>query len=104
MFILHGDFSKQRKITMQDKHLCWPPYFFLGPGVAPHFLSSRIATACNKNWSCALCMCRIFYFLSSQGNRDFWQSRFAEDANRSRKYSVLEYSGCKAMLDWDKDR
>jgi len=49
MFILHGDFSKQRKITMQDKHLCWPPYFFLGPGVAPHFLSSRIATACNKN-------------------------------------------------------
>jgi len=23
--------SKQRKITMQDKDLCWPPYFSLGP-------------------------------------------------------------------------
>jgi len=20
---------------MQDRHLCWPPYFFLGPAVAP---------------------------------------------------------------------
>jgi len=20
---------------MQDKHLCWPPYFFLGPAVDP---------------------------------------------------------------------
>jgi len=29
---------------MQDRHLCWPPYFFLGPAVAPHFLNSRIAT------------------------------------------------------------
>jgi len=29
---------------MQDKHLCWPPYFFLGPAVGPYFLSSRIAT------------------------------------------------------------
>jgi len=39
MFISHGDFSKQLKLTMQDKHLCWPPYFFLGSAVAPHFLS-----------------------------------------------------------------
>jgi len=23
---------------MQDRHLCWPSYFFLGPAVAiPHF-------------------------------------------------------------------
>jgi len=29
---------------MQERHLCWPPYFFLGPAVAPHFLNSRIAT------------------------------------------------------------
>jgi len=28
---------------MQDKHLCWPPYFFLGPAVPP-FFNSRIAT------------------------------------------------------------
>jgi len=30
---------------MQDKRLCCPPFFFLGPAVAPHFLNSRIATA-----------------------------------------------------------
>jgi len=29
---------KQRKITMQDRHLCWPPYSFLGPAVPPTFL------------------------------------------------------------------
>ena len=31
--------------TIQDRHLCWPPYFFLGPVVPPHFFHSRIATA-----------------------------------------------------------
>jgi len=36
--------SKQQKITMQNRHLCWPPYFFLGPAVPPHFFNSRIAT------------------------------------------------------------
>jgi len=30
---------------MQDRHLCFPPYFFLGPAVTPHFFHSRIATA-----------------------------------------------------------
>ena len=29
---------------MQDRHLCWPPYFFLGPAVVPYFFNSRIAT------------------------------------------------------------
>jgi len=29
---------------MQDGYLCFPPYFFLGPAVAPHFFHSRIAT------------------------------------------------------------
>jgi len=29
---------KQRKITTQDRHLCWRPYFLLDPAVAPHFL------------------------------------------------------------------
>jgi len=29
--------SLQRKITMQERQLCWPPYFFLGPAVAPSF-------------------------------------------------------------------
>jgi len=23
---------------MQDRHLCWTPYFFLGPAVTHHFL------------------------------------------------------------------
>jgi len=27
---------------MQDRHLYWPPFFFLGPAVAPHFFNSRI--------------------------------------------------------------
>ena len=36
---------KTMKITMQDRHLCWPPYFFLGPAMALHFFHSRIATA-----------------------------------------------------------
>jgi len=30
---------------MEDKHLCWPPYFFLGPTMAPTLFKSRIATA-----------------------------------------------------------
>ena len=29
---------------MQDRHLCCPLYFFLGPAVPPHFFHSRIAT------------------------------------------------------------
>jgi len=29
---------------MQDKHFGWPPYFFLGSAVPPHFYHSRIAT------------------------------------------------------------
>jgi len=29
---------------MQDRHLCWPPYLFLGPAVPPHFFHYRIAT------------------------------------------------------------
>jgi len=29
---------------MQNRHLCWPPYFFLGPALSPHFLKSWIAT------------------------------------------------------------
>jgi len=33
------------KINMQNRHLCWPPYFFLGPAKPPHFFNSRIATA-----------------------------------------------------------
>jgi len=36
--------SKQWKITMQDRYLCCPPYFFLGPAVATQFFHSRIAT------------------------------------------------------------
>ena len=27
------------KITMQDRHLCWSPYFFLDPAMAPPLLS-----------------------------------------------------------------
>jgi len=33
------------KITMKDRHLCWPPYFFLGPAMVPPLFSCRIATA-----------------------------------------------------------
>jgi len=29
--------SLQRKITMLERHLCWPPHFFLGPAVPPSF-------------------------------------------------------------------
>jgi len=29
---------------MQDKHVCWPPYFFSWPRSGPHFFNSRIAT------------------------------------------------------------
>jgi len=37
--------SLQRKITMQERHLCWPPYFFsLAPQCPPQFFHSRIAT------------------------------------------------------------
>jgi len=27
------------KITVQDRHLCWSPYFFLAPQWSPHFFS-----------------------------------------------------------------
>jgi len=30
-------------VPMQERHLCWPPYFFLGPAV-PLSFHSRIAT------------------------------------------------------------
>jgi len=32
---------------MQDRHLCCPPAFLLGPAVPPHFFHSRIATVGN---------------------------------------------------------
>jgi len=38
---------------MQDRYLCSPPYFFLGPAVTPHFFHSRITTAqraANPGW------------------------------------------------------
>ena len=37
---------------MQERQLCWPPYFFpwpySGPPVAPKFFHSRIATDCER--------------------------------------------------------
>ena len=37
--------SLQWKITMQERHLCWPPYFFPWPRSGrPQFFHSRIAT------------------------------------------------------------
>jgi len=36
--------SLQWKITMQEGHLCWPPYFFPRPRSASTFFHSRIAT------------------------------------------------------------
>jgi len=32
---------------MQERHLCWPPTFFLGPAVLPQFFHSGIATGKN---------------------------------------------------------
>jgi len=46
MLGLIGLSSKQRKLTMQDRHLHWPRYFFLDPAVPPN---SRIATVNNKS-------------------------------------------------------
>jgi len=43
--IIANQSSLQRKVTMQERPLFWPPYFFLGPAVSPHFSHSRIATA-----------------------------------------------------------
>jgi len=43
--IIANQSSLQRKITMQERYLCWPPTFFLGPAVATQFFHSRIATA-----------------------------------------------------------
>ena len=34
-FIIGNQLSLQRKITMQERHLCWPPYFFPWPRSAP---------------------------------------------------------------------
>jgi len=31
--------SKQRKMSMQDRHLCWPPWLFLRPAVATTFVN-----------------------------------------------------------------
>jgi len=42
--IIVNESSLQRKIDMQERHLCWAPYFFLWPGSAPQFFHSRIAT------------------------------------------------------------
>jgi len=45
--IIANQSSSQRKITMQERHLCWPPTFFLGPAVLPQFFHSGIATGKN---------------------------------------------------------
>ena len=42
--IIANKSSLQWKITMQERHLCCPPYFFPWPCSAPHFFHSRIAT------------------------------------------------------------
>jgi len=42
--IIANQSSLQWKITMQERHLCWLPYFFPWPRSAPHFFYSRIAT------------------------------------------------------------
>jgi len=56
------------KITMQDRHLCWPPYFFRGPAMAPYFFHSRIATE-HRFWcklfsqntdSKKICLCELW--------------------------------------------
>jgi len=36
--IVANQSSLQWKITMQERHLCWPPTFFLGPAMPPTFL------------------------------------------------------------------
>jgi len=33
--IIANQSSLQRKVTTQEKHLCWSSYFFLGPAVLP---------------------------------------------------------------------
>ena len=33
--IIANQSSLQRKITMQERYLCWPPYFLPWPGSAP---------------------------------------------------------------------
>ena len=43
--IIVNQSSLQRKVTMQERHLCFPSYFFTWPCSAPtHFFHSRIAT------------------------------------------------------------
>ena len=42
--IIANQSSLQWKITMQEWHLCWPPYLFPWPLSAAHFCHSRIAT------------------------------------------------------------
>jgi len=34
-FLIASQSSWQRKITMQERHLCWPPYFLPWPGSGP---------------------------------------------------------------------
>jgi len=51
---------------MQDRYLCCPPCFFLGPAVPPHFFHSRIATVC-------VCMVAQLPALSAQ-EKKYWLS------------------------------
>jgi len=43
-FVIANQSALQRKITMQEKRLCWPPTFFLDRAVPPQFFHTRIAT------------------------------------------------------------
>jgi len=43
------------KITVQDRHLCWSPYFFLGPAMVPPLfliLESPLVRECGKAGAC----------------------------------------------------
>jgi len=42
--IIANQSSLQRKIAMQEKYLCWPPYFFPWPCSAPPFFHFRTGT------------------------------------------------------------
>ena len=65
------------KITMQDRHLYWPPYCFLDPAMPPaHFFHSRIAID-SSTWLCEVPIVQVknifdgkqFFFLE---NHNFW--------------------------------
>jgi len=65
---------------MQGRHLCWPPYFFLGPAVAPHFFNSRTATAHTVQESGSQLQCHAvmglqFTHVSSLPAEAGWESR-----------------------------